>query len=120
MRLVLGAIRGVACGSLLCLAAMAQVHAQGTCTAPTAPTIPDGSTASEEQLIETVTAIKAYQDEQNAYRQCLATEESSLGESITPEQKGALLQSYNDSVAQEEQVVAAWNEALRAFKSRQN
>jgi hypothetical protein len=120
MRFAFGDLRGALFSGVLCVAAIAQAHAQGACTAPTAPSIPDGSAASEEQLIETVTAIKSYQEEQNTYRQCLAAEESALGDAITPEQKGALLQSYNDSVAQEEQVVTAWNETLRAFKARQN
>jgi tRNA threonylcarbamoyladenosine modification (KEOPS) complex Cgi121 subunit len=118
MQLGFRALRGALVLGALCLAGISQV--QAACTAPTAPSIPDGSTASEEQLIATVTAIKAYQADQNAYRTCLAEEEAALGDAITPDQKKASLESYNASVSAEEGLVTAWNEALRAYKARQN
>jgi len=94
------------------------VHAE--CTGPAALTIPDGNTASEDELLQTAAALQTYREELGAYRECLQAEEATLGAEATPEQKKAYVDFYNESVAQEEGVVTAWNEALRAFKARQN
>lgn len=94
--------------------------AQGDCTPPAALSVPDGNAASEDELLQTAAALQTYREALAVYRLCLQTEETALGDGATPAQKAAILDSFNASVAQEEGVVGAWNEALRAFKARQN
>jgi hypothetical protein len=93
------------------------VYAQTACVAPDAPTIPDGSTASEQELVATVGAFKAYQAELAVYRDCLTTYEDDLGDDITDDQKNKMITDYNGSVDSEETLAVQLNEAIAAFRA---
>jgi hypothetical protein len=97
---------------------LAQVlHAQTECAVPDAPTIPDGSTATEAELVNTVGLFKAYQQELVEFRDCLTEYEEELGDDITEEQNAAMVQQYNSSVDTEESLAGELNEAIQAFRA---
>lgn len=97
---------------------LAQVlHAQTECSVPDAPTIPDGSTATEQELVNTVGLFKTYQAELVEFRDCLTEYEEELGDDITDEQNAAMVQQYNSSVDTEEALAGELNEAIQAFRA---
>ena len=50
-------------------------HAQSTCTYPRAPdAIPDGTTATKEQMIAAKNDVNRYNTEMNAYLDCIKQE----------------------------------------------
>ena len=99
------------------LLAMQVAHAQTECAEPEAPSIPDGSAASEQELVNTVAAFKYYQQELIDFRECLTTYEEELGEAITPQQKRRVLRDYNESVETEEDLAVELNESIQEYKA---
>lgn len=97
------------------------VSALAECDMPAAPIIPDGNVASQDELVAAQKSIKIMQASMIEYRECLIEEEGKIdAESETAEeQKLALTNSYNDSVAAETKVAEEFNTAVKAFKSRQ-
>ena len=97
------------------------------CDYPQRPEIPEGSSASKEEMIAASKAVKAYQGEMTGYRDCIDAEstatiaELEIGEAdeeTINNSKMAAAKKYNASVDDEELVVALFNEAVRAYKSQ--
>jgi len=86
------------------------------------PTVPDGATATEAQMIEGSKAVKAYMAENNAYLGCL-DQASSAAIAVTADDKKAAVKKtydtkYDAAVAVQEELAAKFNGALRAYKER--
>lgn len=107
----------------LVLGGSASVAAE--CTAPTTPSMPDGASASMEQMLEGQAAVKAYQAGNTEYRACLdpliaEAEVAARGE--TPDESAVealktLNEQYNASVSSEEELASQFNTALKAYKA---
>jgi hypothetical protein len=115
----------------LLLLAAASVLASGpiaaACSYPKAPEkLPDGSTATREEMIGGQQAVKQYDRDINAYLACLKLEsEAALAkdaDKLTPEQKAELqqlgIQKHNAAVAELEAIAARFNEQIKIFKAR--
>ena len=95
------------------------------CTSPSAPSLPDGTTATLEQMLEGQQAVKAYQAANTEYRTCLeplvsAAEVAVAGESPGPELQETLKKlndDYNASVSDEEELAENFNIELREYKT---
>lgn len=95
------------------------------CTAPTPPTLPDGATATKEQMLEGQKSIKEYQAANTQYRTCLepkisAAEVAAAGDSPGPELVAALKtlnDDYNASVSKEEELATTFNTELKEYKA---
>jgi hypothetical protein len=116
-----------ALSSLLIVAALAAGPAYATCSYPKAPTgIPDGASATLEQMVTAQKAVKAYNDEIKAYTDCLKLEHDAAvakeGDKLTKEQKEEMekmqVQKNNAAVDEAEAVTARFNEQVKAFKSK--
>ncbi len=98
----------------------------GECTAPSLPTLPDGATATMEQMLAGQKAVKDYQASNTEYRACLdpqvaAAEVAAAGDSPSEEAQAALKklnEDYNGSVSKEEELALKFNEALKAYKAK--
>ncbi len=106
-------------------------NAGATCSYPQAPgAIPDGATATKEQMIEAKNEIARYNTEMNAYLDCLKLET----DAATPkdpskltadekkkaaDQQKALAQKNNAAVDELQAVVGKFNEQLKIFKAKQ-
>ena len=89
------------------------------CRAPSPmPTIPDGSTASEADLVAAQKKLKAYLADGEEYMACLGEAERSLGDTVTPEQRAVLLGAYNSTVDVMKGLGEQFNQAVRDFKAR--
>jgi len=96
-------------------------QAFAACEAPSAPIVPDGNVASEDELVAAQKALKSYQADLGDYRGCLQLMQQ--GVDVTAEdadaQSAAILAKYNASVDGESAAAEEFNAAVRAFKARQ-
>jgi hypothetical protein len=88
---------------------------------PTAPAIPDGRTATSEQMVDAQKAVKEYVSKMEAYIACLDTEATSTGdEPPTEAQQHIHVQKHNAAVDEMQNVADKYNAEVRAFKSAQD
>lgn len=113
-----------ALGVILALSAGAAA-AQGTCIYPRPPeTIPDGQTATREQMVEAYAAVKQFDTDIAAYNACLDLELQSilanpeLAEADKERVRAMQAQKNNAAVDHAEQVAQNFNDQLRAFNAR--
>jgi hypothetical protein len=97
------------------------------CSYPKAPEkIPDGNTATLEEMLAAKTAVDAYNKEIESYLSCLNLEYSAQltaeGSKLTDAQKKELekrqTQKHNAAVDEDEQVAARLNEQIRIYKAK--
>lgn len=110
-------------GTLLVVAGA--VHAD--CTYPKGPSdIPNGGSATQQEMVAAMTAFKTYDAEVKAYGQCLEQETSSKikqgGDTMSPVtiRELKLIQSKKNNTAVEElqAKVKQFNDQVRLFKSK--
>jgi hypothetical protein len=87
------------------------------CVLPASPdSIPPEATYDE--LLAAKKQVGDFQAAVGVYRECMQSAEASAGDTLTPGNKQALVQSYNYSVDMEERVAARFNDAVRSYKER--
>lgn len=95
------------------------------CVKPDAPSIPDGASATMEQMLAGQKAVKAFQSANLEYMGCL---EPVLGAAQAKLQDGEgseeavaaykkLEETYNAAVSMEEEVAGAFNAQIKAYKA---
>ena len=114
--------------SALVLAGMLTAgYANAECVYPKAPaSIPDGKTASEEEMVTGMKAVKDYNAQVTAYLSCLdmqmQTDISAAGAEAPPETiaqiKAINAKRHNAAVEELESHAARFNEQVKAFKGR--
>jgi hypothetical protein len=101
--------------------------ANAECVYPKSPgSIPDGKTASEEEMVTGMKAVKEYNTQVTAYLNCLdmqmQTDISAAGEQAPPETiaqiKAINAKRHNAAVEELESHAARFNEQVKAYKSR--
>ena len=112
-----------AAGALLfCGVAAAQESASGEvmekCPPPAKPAIPNGRTATEDEMIEAQKALKGYLKASDDYIACLHKVEASWGEAATEEQRAVIVIFHNRQVDEMHATGDLFNQAVRAFKGR--
>lgn len=116
-----------AAGCLLaCLAAPAMAQTEpaassvdlSSCTFPEAPTVPDGSSATGDEMADAAAAVREFVTSGQEQLGCLEQLQASLGEEITEEQTTTIVDTYNSRVDQLNAVAGAFNEQVRTFKAR--
>ena len=97
------------------------------CPYPVAPTkIPDGATATLQEMLDGQKAIQAYDKAINEYVACIDKELNDniakAGTSLKPEQKADMAkveeQKHNAAIDQEQSVADRFNEQVKVFKAR--
>ena len=121
--------------AILLVAALAGGRAYATCTYPAAPDhVPDGNTASLQEMLAGQSAVKAYNADIKAYTDCLKLEhDQALSNQdptkMTPDQKKAydkqkaeldnvLIQKNDAAVDAATAVTNRFNEQVRIFKAK--
>lgn len=95
------------------------------CIAPAVPTLPDGATASYDDMIAGQGAVKSFQAANLEYMNCLDPQISAATESATAEDASdtdkakvkALEEAYNGAVSSEEALAEKFNAAIREYKT---
>jgi len=88
------------------------------CPYPQRATVPDGATATTEQLVDAQSLIKKYMAEMEAYLECLDREEAERGRDPTADEVQMHNQRHNAAVDEMENVAADFNEQVRAYKTQ--
>jgi hypothetical protein len=115
--------------ALLAIAVTAALSgaAHADCPYPAAPAnLPDGRTATMEDMLAGQKLVKEYQKSIDAYVACIDKELDDKiaqgGDSMKPQQKTDLqkmeAQKHNAAVDQEQAVADRFNEQVKAFKAR--
>jgi hypothetical protein len=101
------------------LAAIASGYglAAAACEAPSPVAMPDGATATREQMLEAQAQVRAYQAAMTEFLACIDSEMQGEGEQAPEEFKSLMVSRHNAAVAEMEGVAAAFNDQLRAFRT---
>jgi hypothetical protein len=93
------------------------------CEYPQSAEVPDGSTATKDEMLAGQTAVKDYMTAMETYLACIEKAEKDTVASmpdITDEERAsrdaALTKKYNAAVQEMELVAAKFNEEVRAYK----
>lgn len=94
------------------------------CDYPQSPTMPNGSTASKEEMVAGQKDVKSYIQELEEYQQCLVDEEEAARAELELEPEDVkqreelLTKKYNAAHDEMVKVAAAFNEELKEYQSR--
>ena len=113
------------------LALGAAANAQAACSYPRSPdALPDGNTATRDQMLAAKRDFDRYNGEMNAYLDCIKLEMDTATpkdpSKLTPDEKKKaedqqkiLVQKNNAAVDELQAVVGRFNEQLKIFKAKQ-
>jgi hypothetical protein len=114
---------GTVLAGLLAIAA-----ANADCTYPKAPTgLPDGNTATQDEMVEGMKTIKEYNNQVTTYLNCLETEMNARIEAAGPDApadqieqiKAIHTKRHNAAVEELESNAARFNEQVKVYKTRE-
>ena len=95
------------------------------CDYPQRADIPNGATASKEEMLAGQAAVKAYMSAMEEYLACIEKDEVdtlAAMQDITDEERtnreAALTKKYNAAVEEMELLAARFNEEVRAYKAK--
>jgi hypothetical protein len=95
------------------------------CDYPEAVKVPNGATATKEEMLAGKDSVQKFVNELNAYMECIVEEEKlarlameDLEPEVEQQREEMLNKKYNAAVDDQERVAASFNTELRAFKDR--
>lgn len=107
---------------------LAAAAANADCSYPKAPSgLPDGSTATQEEMVGGMKAIKEYNAQVTEYLGCLESEMNTRIEAAGPDApaeqveqiKSIHTKRHNAAVEELESTAARFNEQVKVFKARE-
>ena len=112
----------------LALTALLATAAQAECNYPKSPAnLPDGNTATQDQMVEGMKQVKEYNGAVTAYLSCLEQEMNARVEAAGPDAPAEQIEQikaihnkrHNAAVDELEQTAARFNEQVKTFKARE-
>jgi hypothetical protein len=112
----------------LALTALLATAAQAECNYPKSPAnLPDGNTATQDQMVEGMKQVKEYNGAVTAYLACLEQEMNARVEAAGPDAPAEQIEQikaihnkrHNAAVDELEQTAARFNEQVKTFKARE-
>lgn len=111
---------------ILCAAIVFATPAAFACDYPPRPNnLPDGATASKEQMLDGVKIIRAYQEAMGVYLSCIEADQEAAAQNIDGADKDVMKQredmfnkKYNAAVEEQTLSVEAFNAQIRAYKDK--
>jgi hypothetical protein len=112
----------------LALTVLLATAAQAECNYPKSPAnLPDGNTATQDQMVEGMKAVKEYNGAVTAYLACLEQEMNARVEAAGPDAPAEQIEQikaihnkrHNAAVDELEQTAARFNEQVKTFKARE-
>ena len=108
-------------GVLAAVASCINLTAFAACESPPLPTVirdlPDGTTATKEQIVAARADVGAHMAILVAYIACMDEELEAAGEEAPAELKSIIVNRRNAAIGEQEAVAAAYNRQLRAFQA---
>ena len=89
------------------------------CDYPRSPALPNGETATQDEMFAAQQAVRSYVASAEAYLACLEAVEANPENPITPKQAEINVKRYNAMVEEMHRVSDEYNVAVRIFKARQ-
>jgi hypothetical protein len=86
------------------------------CPYPTAINVPNGTTATTDDMVNGQALVKQYMAEMETYLTCLENEEAELGRAPTTGEQNLRNQRHNAAVDAMETVAADFNDQVRTYK----
>lgn len=102
-----------------CLAVLA-IGFAGTslaCDYPALVEVPDGASATIEQMVAAQASVKTYMAEMDTYLNCVNGELEAAGDDAPEEFKTIMIERHNAAVTEMEAVAASFNEEIAAFRA---
>ncbi|MBC7982386.1 MAG: hypothetical protein H7Y02_00875 [Candidatus Obscuribacterales bacterium] len=119
-------MKGIHTTFALALLTLASVSAYADCVYPKTPeAAPNGSTATEAEMVAGMQVFKKYQDDVNAYLTCLdldaKTRSATAGDNAQQAKdiKEMAAKKHNSAIDELSARADAFNQQLRAFKAKQ-
>jgi hypothetical protein len=103
--------------SCLAMIATCGAFAAGACETPAMISIPDGKTATMEQLLAAQGQVKTYMAAMNEYLACIDGEAEAKGEDAPEQYQAMMATRHNTAVSEMESVAAAFNDQVKAYKA---
>jgi hypothetical protein len=88
------------------------------CSPPEKPEIPNGRTASEDDMLAAQRQLKSYLADGEAYTACLKELERGWGDASTEERRAVIVIFHNRMVDEMHATGDMFNQAVRAYKGR--
>lgn len=107
---------------------LATAAASAECSYPKAPSgLPDGATATQDEMVDGMKAIKEYNNQVTTYLNCLETEMNTRIEAAGPEARADQVEQikaihtkrHNAAVEELESTAARFNEQVKVYKARE-
>lgn len=98
------------------VAATLATQASAECTKPQAVDVPDGKTASLDQMLEAQSAVRGYLADMEEFLACVNDEIEAQPEETPQEVTTALIDRHNAAVTEMESVAARFNEQRVAYQ----
>jgi hypothetical protein len=96
-------------------ALITEVPGAGSCVEPAMISVPNGSTASEDQLRDAMGGFATYQEDVASYQGCLDNAATNMGEGLSEQHNMAVTILYDAAASKVEATGAEVNAAIRAF-----
>ncbi len=87
------------------------------CDTPSLVAMPDGNSASMQQMVDAQKKVKTYVAAMDDYLGCLDKEIKAAGDKAPAEFKDLMTLRHNNAVTEMEALAGAFNEQVRAFKA---
>ncbi|KGE03315.1 hypothetical protein [Pseudohaliea rubra] len=108
--------------------ALTAAPAFAECTAPGAPSLPEGASASMEEMLAGQKAVKTFQEANIDYMKCVEgritaakeaseTAETKDARAAARETYATAVEAYNEAVSTEETVAGNFNTAVREYQA---
>ena len=99
-------------------------HAQGNCLEPYPPVIPDGATASEEEVLAVQAQVRAFIADSDSYQSCLGVYIRQMDEEATRSRepvdaalRASMIAQISANQREKEYIGTEFNEAVRLFNA---
>ena len=102
------------------IAALGTSVATAACPYPEEISVPDGSSATTEEMLDGQKQVKAYMAEMEQYINCLDGEAKAMGDAVTDEERALHVSRHNAAVDAMEKVATSFNEQIREYKAVNN
>ena len=113
--------------SVFCVAAIFAFQSSFACDYPARVLIPNGNTATKEDMVEGQRGVKQYVSDMEIYLECIVEEEKQARDAISdlqPEdeqdREDALNKKYNAAVDEMERLAAQFNAEVQAYRARES
>jgi len=102
----------------VCLAVLASglASAAFACDYPPLVAVPDGNSATIDEMVAAQASVKAYMDSMDVYLNCVNQELDAAGDDAPDEFKAIMVSRHNAAVTEMEAIAASFNDQIAAYK----